>query len=132
MRLTLRTLLAYKSGIMKPDDYREIEAQLKASAGASKVSNHIDQLLADPKDVFERTSAVNPNVVSAYIGNHLHAQAVVEYEKLCLGDDAELLEVSACNEILARFYSELPPDVKKLRPKVRTSVLAVLPTKRPQ
>ncbi|MCR9117819.1 MAG: hypothetical protein NXI22_12840 [bacterium] len=127
MRLTLRTLLAYKSGLMKPTDYDEIGRLLKQSNAAAKVNARIDALLENPNDEQPKSQQFDSLLITDYLGNQLHDEAVLKFERRCLEDDQLLAEVAACNEILARFFSELPFDLKQLRPAVTKRVLEVLP-----
>ena len=100
MRLTLRTLLAWKDGLLPPDEARELGAKVEASVAARHLAERIKNAVArGPLPAVD----TDPNTVAEYLDNCLAAEALVPFERGCLESEARLAEVAACHQLLAEF-----------------------------
>jgi hypothetical protein len=100
MRLTLRTLLAWKDGLLPPDEARELGAKVEASVAARHLAERIKNAVArGPLPAVD----TDPNTVAEYLDNCLAAEVLVPFERGCLESEARLAEVAACHQLLAEF-----------------------------
>lgn len=102
MRLTLRTLLAWRDQTLSPADRPGMDAKVAASAAAHVLSDRIDRAIAD--DTLPPPhghAAADPNAVAEYLDNVLPAAALDGFERACLQGDDLLAEVAASHRLLA-------------------------------
>lgn len=110
MRLTLRTLLAYRDGVLSPDDREELHARIQKSEFAVNLLHRIDavgkqhQLSAPP--VTGKGLGSDANSVAEYLDDALPASQVPEMERVCLVSDAQLAELAHCHEVLATALTQ--------------------------
>lgn len=113
MRLTLRTLLAWRDGTLPPEHRAEMDDKVAASPAARGLEARIDRLVADGTlpAALERGIAADPNIAAEYLDNVLPVASLDGFELACLDSDPLLAEVAACHRILAdisRDPSTLP------------------------
>ena len=106
MRLTLRTLLAYRDGVLSDEEARTLETKIEESRLASNLIQRIDeglrnQRIASPA-VDGRGLGKDPNSIAEYLDNTLDTETIPELEKLCLENDQFLVEVAACHLFLTQ------------------------------
>ena len=122
MRLTLRTLLAYMDDILEPADHEELGKKIEASDFATELIHRSRDtvrrlrlgapavLAEDSDDVLGGDMTADANTVSEYLDNTLPAEAVAEFERVCLEPgveaDIHLAEVSSCHHILTMVLGE--------------------------
>lgn len=105
MRLTLRTLLAHKDGVLDRSDAEILEGKIRASQFATSLRERMEtcvrrrHLAAPPVD--GRGLGADPNSVAEYLDNTLEQERIPEFEKICLESDVQLAEVTACHQILS-------------------------------
>lgn len=124
MRLTLRTLLAYLDDLLEGPDARVLESKIKEGKVASRLVDRIREVVANPKLAAPKVDATgmagDANTVSEYLDNTLGAQHVIDFEQVCLGEDARLAEVAACHHVLA-LVLERPVEVSpELRQRIKS------------
>jgi hypothetical protein len=104
MRLTLRTLLAWLDDTLQPAQVREIGIQVAASPFTQELIDRIHRVSRQRRLSVPRSSgpeATDPNLVAAYLDNHLDPEEVAEFEKKCLTSDVNLAEVASVHQILS-------------------------------
>lgn len=122
MRLTLRTLLAYMDDILEPADHEDLGKKIESSDFASELIHRCRDtvrrlrlgapavLASDGEDVLGSEMTADANTVSEYLDNTLPAEAVAEFERICLEPgveaDIHLAEVSSCHHILTMVLGE--------------------------
>lgn len=127
MRLTLRTLLSWKDGMLEAEEARDLAAKVKASDGArqivAKIADAVGRptLTASPPDAVGFATAAN--TTAEYLDNVLPADQLERYERLCYASDAQLAETAACHEMLATWSRE--PRIP-LDPAARSRLLAAI------
>jgi len=104
MRLTLRTLLAWRDGTLVPADRADIAAKVADSPTAQTLASRIDRAVADdslppPQSV----AAGEPNAVAEYLDNVLPGAALDSFELACMQSEALLGEVGASHRMLAEL-----------------------------
>lgn len=110
MRLTLRTLLSWKDGMLAPEVAGELAAKVEASPAARSIVERIEEvngrptLSAPPPDAQGFAAAANST--AEYLDNVLPAERLAEFERVCFASEAQLAETAACHEILAAWSRE--------------------------
>ena len=107
MRLTLRTLLAHRDGILPTAFRKDIEKQIEENAAADDLEKRVRHVIAragmsSPK-VDGRGLGNDPNSVAEFLDNTLRTDQIENFERICLQSDLHLSEVAACHEILAQI-----------------------------
>jgi len=113
MRLTLRTLLAYRDQVLEPKDSEILEQRLRESQTARNISDKISHLLAHPVATPLAVDALefglNPNDVASFIDDAMATDRVADMERKCLENDALLSEVASCHQILVKAVRSPAP-----------------------
>jgi hypothetical protein len=110
MRLTLRTLVAWRDHTLSPADRLDMDAKVAASEAAHVLSDRIDRAIAD--DTLPPPhghAAADPNAVAEYLDNVLPVAALDGFERACLQSNELLAEVAASHRLLAEV--NLDPQV---------------------
>jgi hypothetical protein len=105
MRLTLRTLLSYRDGVLTPQDQQELGQKLRASSTAQGISKRIEgsrSALRLPQYATEPALYCSANDVSEFLDDAMQADRLFEIERICLREDSLLSEVSSVHTILAK------------------------------
>ncbi len=122
MRLTLRTLLALRDGVLDRQDSVELEQRLRQSSTAQAIEKRIQGVIADRKipgmPADERGFAQDANDVARFLDDSLPVDRVPDFERKCLENNAILSEVAACHEILTRAVQDTVPISFALRAKI--------------
>lgn len=107
MRLTLRTLLSYRDGVLSAKDQEELGQKLRASATAQGIARRMDAARSQiklPKYATEPGLQCNANDVSEFLDDVLEPDRLFEMERICLKEDALLSEVASVHTILAKEF----------------------------
>lgn len=132
MQLTLRSLLAYMSDILDPEDHEELGRKIEASDFATELIHRTrdtvrraklgapDVDAGDNEDVLGGTPNLDANAVAEYLDHMMPPEQVAVFERQCLevGTDADmrLAEVASCHHILTMVLGEpadVPPEVRE-------------------
>lgn len=105
MRLTLRTLLACRDGLLDGAEAEELSAKVTDGSVARGLLERMSALgkradIEVPK-LDGRGLAVDANSVAEYLENRLEAEKLEAFERICLESDRHLAEVSECHALLA-------------------------------
>lgn len=107
MRLTLRTLLSYRDGVLSAKDQEELGQKLRASATAQGIARRMDAARMQiklPRYATEPGLQCNANDVSEFLDDVLEPDRLFEMERICLKEDALLSEVASVHTILAKEF----------------------------
>jgi hypothetical protein len=130
MRLTLRTLLAYRDQVLEPKDAAILEQRIRESRTAQTLSDRMDQLISNPRVApiaFDaRDFGLDPNDVACFLDDAMPTDRLPEMERKCLENNALLAEVASCHQILVRAIS-VPVNVS---PAFRNRVIGLHPSTR--
>ena len=123
MRLTLRTLLAYRDGVLDPKDAVVLEAKIKDSSTAQQISQRIEHEMQNrrlaPIPVDAREFGFEANLVAEFLDDTIPMETLPEMERKCLENNTLLSEIGSCHQILSRALS-IPAHVSaSLRQRIR-------------
>jgi len=107
MRLTLRTLLSYRDGVLSAKDQEELGQKLRASATAQGIARRMDAARVQiklPRYATEPGLQCNANDMSEFLDDVLESERLFEMERICLKEDALLSEVASVHTILAKEF----------------------------
>lgn len=105
MRLTLRTLLAWRDGLLSGNEQDELAARVTDGSVAQGLIERMEAVETrhdiEPPKVEGRGLGADANSVAEYLENVLDAENLEAFERICLESDRQLSEVSACHAILS-------------------------------
>jgi len=106
MRLTLRTLLSYRDGVLPPKAHEELGQKFRESQTAQSLASRIDRAIAEPKalnlELDEIQQSCSPNEVSEFLDGTMPLDRVFAMERKCISSNAMLAELASIHSILAR------------------------------
>lgn len=105
MRLTLRTLLAYRDGVLSPQDAEDISRRIHQSEDAANLLKRIEALATRPEKasatVVGKGLGSDPNSLAEYLDDILASESIPELEKTCLQSNELLAELAGCHSLLS-------------------------------
>jgi hypothetical protein len=104
MRLTLRTLLAYRDGVLSPEDQSDLHQRIQENPHIGNLLRRINELSvqrAIPTPKLDADEVGDPNVVAEYLDDVLTNEMVIELERLCLERGEFLCELAQCHALLS-------------------------------
>lgn len=123
MRLTLRTLLAWRDGLLTGLEQEELSARVTDGSVARGLLDRMEQVEqrsdVEPPKVDGRGLAADANTVAEYLENVLPAESLEAFERICLESDRHLAEVSACHAVLADTSGVRPATAASTKPLVK-------------
>ena len=105
MRLTLRTLLAYRDRVLSPADAEDLHRRIQISQDAGNLLRRIAAVtqrkgvLAPP--VLGKGLGSDANSVAEYLDDVLQHSQLPELERICLVSDVHLAELADCHSLLS-------------------------------
>ena len=122
MRLTLRTLLAYRDGVLDPKDAAVLEAKIMDSSTAQQISQRITDEMKNrklaPIPVDAREFGFEANMVAEFLDDTIPMETLPEMERKCLENNTLLSEIGSCHQILSRALSIPAPISSALRQRI--------------
>lgn len=109
MRLTLRTLLAYRDRVLNANEIEDMHGRVQQSAMASNLIKRLESLsqrtniLAPP--VEGKGLGGDANSIAEYLDDTLKGDKVPELERICLESDVQLAELAQCHSLLSAALS---------------------------
>ena len=103
MRLTLRTLLAYRDDVVEPAQATDLAGKLARSNFAQRLNETLDELSARSTELSEKGDdwPLDENQLAAYFSDSLTPAEMVDFERACVQDDQLLAEVAECHALLS-------------------------------
>lgn len=124
MRLTLRTLLAYRDGVLDPKDAAVLEAKIQESSTAQQISQRIELDMRNrkiaPIPVDAREFGFEANRVAEFLDDTIATETLPEMERQCLENSMLLCEIGCCHQILSRALTIPVTIPNSLRQRVRS------------
>lgn len=122
MRLTLRTLLAYRDGVLSPAETGNLHQRIRQTEVANNLLRRVENLvkhkeLLAPKLIGEGLGG-DANSVAEYLDDTLASEQVPEFERICIAEsDLALAELAHCHQLLAEALNSkvvVPSDLRAL------------------
>ncbi len=120
MRLTLRTLLAYRDRVLNANEIEDMHGRVQQSAMASNLIKRLESLsqrtniLAPP--IEGKGLGGDANSIAEYLDDTLKGDKVPELERICLESDVQLAELAQCHSLLSAALStsiEVPSTLRQ-------------------
>lgn len=122
MRLTLRTLLAYRDGVLDANDAATLEAKILDSSTAQRISKRIADEMQNrrlaPIPVDAREFGFEANMVAEFLDDTIPMETLPDMERKCLENNTLLSEIGSCHQILSRALSIPAPVAASLRQRI--------------
>ncbi len=105
MRLTLRTLLAYRDRVLSPADAEDLHRRIQISHDAGNLLRRIAAVtsrravLAPP--VLGKGLGGDANSIAEYLDDAMQHSQLPELERICLVSDVQLAELADCHTLLS-------------------------------
>ena len=122
MRLTLRTLLAYRDRVLNANEIEDMHGRVQQSAMASNLVKRLESLsqrtniLAPP--IEGKGLGADANSIAEYLDDSLKGDKVPELERICLESDVQLAELAQCHSLLSAALSTAVDVPDSLRQRV--------------
>ena len=119
MRLTLRTLLAYRDGVLSPADTEDLHRRIQSSHDAGNLLRRIgavtklNQVLAPA--LLGKGLGGDANSIAEYLDDSLQHSQIPELERICLTSDMQLAELADCHTLLSTAMNTKVPAPADLR-----------------
>lgn len=124
MRLTLRTLLAYRDRVLQPSDREDLHARIQNNEFSGNLLRRIDSVSSSrdvsAPPVLGNGLGADANSVAEYLDDSLPSSQVPEFERATLVSDVQVAELAHCHTILASGLGEHVDVPDALYEKVRT------------
>lgn len=127
MRLTLRTLLAYRDGVLSAADAEDMHQRIHQSEDAANLLKRIDAIASELQKVSPRIVdkglGGDPNSIAEYLDDVLQAEKVPELERICLESNVYLSELASCHSLLSSALHtrvRVPDELRTLAKRVGT------------
>ncbi len=122
MRLTLRTLLAYRDGVLSPAESSDLHQRIRQTPVASNLLRRVENLVANKQLLAPKLNGEglggDANSVAEYLDDTLASEQVPEFERICIAEsDLVLAELAHCHQLLAEALNSqviVPPNLKAL------------------
>lgn len=129
MRLTVRTLLAYRDKVLEPDLIRMLQQKIAENSFAGELMSRIDSVVRNREVGVYKTHGNEDNLdvetSASYLDNTIAPDRIADIERACLVSDVALAEVAACHEILSRaLHGPAVAVPKALRDRLRSATPA--------
>ncbi|NCY03181.1 MAG: hypothetical protein EBX36_09815, partial [Planctomycetia bacterium] len=131
MKITLRTLLLWRDGVLAPAEQEAFGARVAQHRNASGLELRIHAALLHPPahDDGSIGAFVELNRVAEYIDNALPPEDLAVFERHCIESVSQLSEVAACHGMLSDLYLrrvKLPAPEPGLRQEIQQAVRSVV------
>lgn len=122
MRLTLRTLLAYRDGVLSPAVTSDLHQRINQTEVASNLLRRIETLVQQKQMLAPKAIGTglggDANSVAEYLDDTLASDQVSEFERICIAEsDLVLAELAHCHQLLADALNStvhVPAELKTL------------------
>ncbi|MDX1925896.1 MAG: hypothetical protein SFV81_05230 [Pirellulaceae bacterium] len=122
MRLTLRTLLAYRDGVLSPSESSDLHQRIRKTEVASNLLRRVENLVKHKQLLAPKLNGEglggDANTVAEYLDDALASEQVPEFERICIAEsDLVLAELAHCHQLLAEALNSqvvVPSELRSL------------------
>ena len=107
MRLTVRTLLAWRDHMLSEADQRDLNEKVLSHVAAQEIEQRIERVLGNldmPSPQVDATGlAASANSMAEFLDNALAEDCLGPFESNCIESDVQLCEAAECHHILSEI-----------------------------
>jgi hypothetical protein len=110
MRLTVRTLLAWRDRVLSEEDQRDLDEKVLSHIAAQEIERRIEQVLGNLDLPSPRVDAAglaaSANSMAEFLDNALPEEYLGSFESNCIESDVQLCEAAECHQILSEMLGQ--------------------------
>ena len=110
MRLTVRTLLAWRDHMLSEADQRDLNEKVLSHVAAQEIEQRIERVLGNldmPSPQVDATGlAASANSMAEFLDNALAEDCLGPFESNCIESDVQLCEAAECHHILSEMLGQ--------------------------
>ena len=110
MRLTVRTLLAWRDRVLSEEDQRDLDEKVLSHEAAQEIEQRIERVLGNLDLPSPRVDAAglsaSANSMAEFLDNALPEEYLGSFESNCIESDVQLCEAAECHQFLSEMLGQ--------------------------
>ena len=110
MRLTVRTLLAWRDRLLSEEDQRDLDEKVLSHDAAQEIERRIERVLGNLDLPSPRVDAAglaaSANSMAEFLDNALSEECLGSFESNCIESDVQLCEAAECHQLLSEMLGQ--------------------------
>ena len=110
MRLTVRTLLAWRDHMLSEADQRDLDEKVLTHVAAQEIEQRIERVLGNldmPSPQVDATGlSASANSMAEFLDNALPEEYLGPFESNCIESDVQLCEAAECHHLLSELLGQ--------------------------
>ena len=110
MRLTVRTLLAWRDRVLSEEDQRDLDEKVLSHDAAQEIEQRIERVLGNLDLPSPRVDAAglsaSANSMAEFLDNALSEECLGSFESNCIESDVQLCEAAECHRLLSEMLGQ--------------------------
>ena len=110
MRLTVRTLLAWRDRVLSKEDQRDLDKKVLSHDAAQEIEQRIERVLGNLDLPSPRVDAAglsaSANSMAEFLDNALPEECLGSFESNCIESDVQLCEAAECHQFLSEMLGQ--------------------------
>ena len=110
MRLTVRTLLAWRDHMLSEADQRDLDEKVLSHVAAQEIEQRIERVLGNldmPSPQVDATGlSASANSMAEFLDNALPEDCLGPFESNCIESDVQLCEAAECHHLLSEMLGQ--------------------------
>ena len=110
MRLTVRTLLAWRDRVLSEEDQRDLDEKVLSHDAAQEIEQRIERVLGNLDLPSPRVDAAglsaSANSMAEFLDNALPEEYLGSFESNCIESDVQLCEAAECHQFLSEMLGQ--------------------------
>ena len=110
MRLTVRTLLAWRDRVLSEEDQRDLDEKVLSHDAAQEIEQRIERVLGNLDLPSPRVDAAglsaSANSMAEFLDNALSEECLGSFESNCIESDVQLCEAAECHQFLSEMLGQ--------------------------
>ena len=110
MRLTVRTLLAWRDRVLSKEDQRDLDEKVLSHNAAQEIEQRIERVLGNLDLPSPRVDAAglsaSANSMAEFLDNALPEEYLGSFESNCIESDVQLCEAAECHQFLSEMLGQ--------------------------
>jgi hypothetical protein len=110
MRLTVRTLLAWRDRVLSKEDQRDLDEKVLSHDAAQEIEQRIERVLGNLDLPSPRVDAAglsaSANSMAEFLDNALPEECLGSFESNCIESDVQLCEAAECHQFLSEMLGQ--------------------------